>query len=124
MSRLGTETAFQVLAKAQALEAKGKDIVHLEIGEPDFDTPSHIREAAKTALDKSVTHYCNSQGIQPLRTQIAKELEKSRGIPIEPERIIVTPGAKPIMFYSILTLLQRGDEQSSPARSTLSMSPW
>jgi len=115
MSRLGTETAFQVLAKAQALEAKGKDIIHLEIGEPDFDTPSHIREAAKTALDKSATHYCNSQGILPLRTQIAKELEKSRGIPIEPERIIVTPGAKPIMFYSILSLLQRGDEAVFPS---------
>jgi len=115
MSRLGTETAFQVLAKAQALEAKGKDIVHLEIGEPDFDTPSHIREAAKAALDKSATHYCNSQGILPLRTQIAKELEKSRGILIEPERIIVTPGAKPIMFYSILALLQRGDEAVFPS---------
>ena len=115
MSRLGTETAFQVLAKAQALEAKGKDIIHLEIGEPDFDTPSHIREAAKAALDKGATHYCNSKGLLSLRKQVAKELEKSRGIPIDPERIIVTPGAKPIMFYTMLALLQRGDEAVFPS---------
>ena len=115
MSRLGTETAFQVLAKAQALEAKGKDIIHLEIGEPNFDTPVNIREAAKKALDKGYTHYCNSKGLAPLRIQIAKELEKTRGIPIDPERIIVTPGAKPIMFYSMLALLQRGDEAVYPS---------
>jgi len=105
MSRLGTETAFQVLAKAQALEAKGKDVIHLEIGEPNFDTPSNIREAAKKALDAGHTHYCNSKGLASLRSQIAKELERTRGVPIDPERIIVTPGAKPIMFYSILALL-------------------
>ncbi len=80
ISRLGTETAFGVLAKAQALEAKGMDVVHLEIGEPDFDTPENIRTAAKDALDRGQTHYCNSQGIVPLRDQIAKELEKTRGV--------------------------------------------
>ena len=114
MARLGTETAFQVLAKAQALEAKGMDIVHLEIGEPDFDTPQNIRDAAKEALDKGYTHYCNSQGIVPLRVEIAKEMERTRGVPIDPERVIVTPGAKPIMFYSILALLDKGDEAIYP----------
>ncbi len=74
MSRLGTETAFGVLAKAQALEAKGMDVVHLEIGEPDFDTPQNIRDAAAQAINGGYTHYCNSQGILPLRVEIAKEL--------------------------------------------------
>jgi len=110
MARLGTETAFQVLAKAQALEAKGKDIVHFEIGEPDFDTPANIRQAAKEALDKGYTHYCNSQGLMSLRVEIAKQIEKTRGVPVEPERVVVTPGAKPIMFYAILALLAPGDE--------------
>ncbi|MBU2534606.1 MAG: pyridoxal phosphate-dependent aminotransferase [Chloroflexota bacterium] len=114
MSRLGTETAFGVLAKAQALEAKGMDVVHLEIGEPDFDTPDNIRAAAKDALDRGQTHYCNSQGIVPLRDQIAKELERTRGVAIEPERIVVTPGAKPIAFFSILALLEEGDEAICP----------
>ena len=114
MSRLGTETAFGVLAKAQALEAKGMDVVHLEIGEPDFDTPENIRTAAKDALDRGQTHYCNSQGIVPLRDQIAKELEKTRGVAIDPERIVVTPGAKPIVFFSILALLEEGDEAICP----------
>ena len=114
MSRLGTETAFQVLARAQALEAKGKDIVHLEIGEPDFDTPQNIRDAATAALDEGCTHYCNSQGIVPLRAEIAKEMERTRGVPVDPDRVIVTPGAKPIMFYSILALLDKGDEAIYP----------
>jgi len=114
MALLGTETAFQVLAKAQALEAKGMDIVHLEIGEPDFDTPQNIRDAATEALNKSYTHYCNSQGIVPLRVEIAKEMERTRGVPVNPERVIVTPGAKPIMFYSILALLDKGDEAIYP----------
>ncbi len=114
MSRLGTETAFQVLARAQALEARGKDIVHLEIGEPDFDTPQTIREAAKEALDKGCTHYCGSQGIVPLRAEIAKEIERTRGVSVDANHVIVTPGAKPIMFYSILALLDRGDEAIYP----------
>ena len=114
MSDLGTETAFGVLAKAQALEAKGMDVVHLEIGEPDFDTPENIRTAAKDALDRGQTHYCNSQGILPLRDQIAKELERTRNVALDPERIVVTPGAKPIVFFSILALLEKGDEAICP----------
>jgi len=114
MTRLGTETAFQVLAKAQTLEAKGMDVVHLEIGEPDFDTPQNIRNAATEALDKGYTHYCNSQGLLPLRVEIAKEMERTRGVPVDPDRVIVTPGAKPIMFYSILALLDKGDEAIYP----------
>ena len=114
MARLGTETAFRVLAKAQALEAKGIDVVHLEIGEPDFDTSKNISEAATKALGEGYTHYCNSQGIVPLRTEIAKEMERTRGVPIDPNRVVVTPGAKPIMFYSILSLLGEGDEAIYP----------
>ena len=114
MSRLGTETAFRVLAKAQALEAKGIDVVHLEIGEPDFDTPPNICAAATKALDKGQTHYCNSQGIVPLRVEIAKQIEKTRGVAVDPNRVVVTPGAKPIMFYSILALLEEGDEAIYP----------
>ncbi len=114
MARLGTETAFRVLAKAQALEAKGIDVVHLEIGEPDFDTSKNISEAATKALGEGYTHYCNSQGIVPLRTEIAKEMERTRGVTIDPNRVVVTPGAKPIMFYSILALLGEGDEAIYP----------
>jgi aspartate/methionine/tyrosine aminotransferase len=114
MARLGTETAFGVLAKAQALEAKGMDVVHLEIGEPDFDTPANIRTAAKDALDSGQTHYCNSQGIVPLRNVIAEELGKTRNLDIDPARIVVTPGAKPIVFFSILALLEEGDEAICP----------
>lgn len=114
MARLGTETAFRVLAKAQALEAKGMDVVHLEIGEPDFDTPKHVSDAAAKALGEGCTHYCNSQGIVPLRTEIAKEMGRTRGITIDPNRVVVTPGAKPIMFYSILALLEEGDEAVYP----------
>ncbi len=114
MARLGTETAFRVLAKAQALEAKGIDVVHLEIGEPDFDTPKHISDAATKALGEGYTHYCSSQGIVPLRTEIAKEIGRTRGVTIDPNRVVVTPGAKPIMFYSILALLEEGDEAVYP----------
>ena len=114
MSRLGTESAFKVLAKAQSLEAKGVEVVHLEIGEPDFDTPGHIREAAARALGDGQTHYCNSQGILPLRTEIAKKFKETHGFSVGPERIIVSPGAKPIIFYSILALLEEGDEAIYP----------
>ena len=114
MGRLGTETAFRVLAKAQALEAKGIDVVHLEIGEPDFDTPKNVSDAAAKALGEGYTHYCNSQGIVPLRTEIAKEMERTRGVTIDPNRVVVTPGAKPIMFYSILALLGEEDEAIYP----------
>ncbi|MDP6043821.1 MAG: aminotransferase class I/II-fold pyridoxal phosphate-dependent enzyme, partial [Dehalococcoidales bacterium] len=114
MSRLGTETAFKVLAQAQSLEANGVDVVHLEIGEPDFITPKYICEAATDALDKGYTHYCNSQGLLPLRTEIAKKYEKTHGISVDPECVVVTSGAKPIMFYSILALLEEGDEVIYP----------
>jgi len=97
MSRLGTEAAFKVLAQAQALEAKGIDVVHLEIGEPDFDTPKNICSAATEAMAKGYTHYCNSQGIVALRVEIAKEVERTRGISVDPDCVVVTPGAKPII---------------------------
>ena len=114
MARLGTETAFKVLAQAQALEAKGVNVVHLEIGEPDFDTPRNICHASAEAINKGYTHYCNSQGVLPLRAEIAKEIERTRGVSVDPDRIVVTPGAKPIMFYSILALLEEGDEAIYP----------
>ena len=114
MARLGTESAFQVLAQAQALEARGIDVIHLEIGEPDYATPANIAEAAARAVKDGYTHYCNSQGIVQLRTAIAREIEKTRGIRVDPDRIVVTTGAKPIMFYAILALLEEGDEAIYP----------
>ncbi|MGB9592867.1 MAG: pyridoxal phosphate-dependent aminotransferase [Anaerolineae bacterium] len=114
MSRLGTETAFEVLAKAKALEAQGREVVHLEIGEPDFDTPKHIIEAACKALHSGYTHYTPSAGIPELRKAIAEEMSRTRGIPVEPENVVVTPGGKPIMFYTILALAEPGDEVIYP----------
>jgi aspartate aminotransferase len=115
MSRLGTETAFEVLVKARALEAQGRDVVHLEIGEPDFDTPNHIKEAAIEALRRGETHYTPSAGILPLREAIAEEVRKTRDIPVGPDHVVVTPGAKPIMFFVILALCQEGDEALYPS---------
>jgi aspartate/methionine/tyrosine aminotransferase len=114
MSLLGTETAFEVLVKARALEAKGRDVVHLEIGEPDFDTPRHIIEAGKEALDGGYTHYGPSAGLSELRAAIAQDVSRSRHIRVTPEQVVVTPGAKPIMFYVILALAQAGDEVIYP----------
>ncbi len=114
MSRLGTETAFEVLARARAMEAKGRDIVHLEIGEPDFDTPANIREAAKKAIDDGFTHYGPSPGMPNTRKVFAEFLTKDRGIEVKPENIVVTPGAKPILFFSILALVDEGDEVIYP----------
>ena len=114
MSRLGTETAFEVLAKAKALEAKGKHIVHLEIGEPDFDTPKNVIEAAKKALDDGFTHYCPSAGLPEFRDIIAEVTSKSHGIKVKRENVVVTPGAKPIMWYTILALCEEGDEVIYP----------
>jgi len=114
MSRLGTETAFEVLARARAMEAKGRDIVHLEIGEPDFDTPANIREAAKKAIDDGFTHYGPSAGMPNTREVFAEFLTKDRGIEVKPENIVVTPGAKPILFFSILALVDEGDEVVYP----------
>jgi aspartate aminotransferase len=114
MSRLGTETAFEVLAKARALEAQGREIVHLEIGEPDFDTPSNIIEAAGTALMEGKTHYSPSAGIPELRQAIAEHIGSTRGVDVKPEQVVVTPGAKPIMFFAILALVEAGDEVLYP----------
>ncbi len=114
MSRLGTETAFEVLARARALEAQGREIVHLEIGEPDFDTPSNITEAAGTALYQGYTHYSPSAGIPELREAIAEYTTETRGVEVRPEHVVVTPGAKPIMFFAILALVEEGDEVLYP----------
>lgn len=114
ISLLGTETAFEVLAKAQALERTGKKIIHLEIGEPDFDTPPHIIEAGKKALDEGYTHYGPSAGMFELREAIVKEMARSRGLSTSIENIVVTPGGKPIMFFVLLALAQKGDEVIYP----------
>jgi aspartate/methionine/tyrosine aminotransferase len=114
MSRLGTESAFEVLARARALERQGKEIIHLEIGEPDFDTPAHIREAAKRALDGGATHYGPAAGLPELREAIAKDVGATRNISVSPEEIVVTPGAKPIMYFVITALINPGDEVIYP----------
>jgi aspartate/methionine/tyrosine aminotransferase len=114
MSRLGTETAFEVLARAKAMEAQGRDVVHLEIGEPDFDTPSNIRDAAKKALDGGYTHYNPSAGLPQAREVFAEFITRDRGLEVTPENIVITPGAKPILFFSILALVDEGDEVIYP----------
>jgi aspartate/methionine/tyrosine aminotransferase len=114
MSRLGTETAFEVLAKARALEAQGRDIVHLEIGEPDFDTPANIVEAAVDALHHGFTHYGPSAGMPDLRAAIANDVAVSRHTQVSPEEVVVVPGGKPIIFFTLLSLIQEGDEVIYP----------
>ncbi len=114
MSRLGTETAFEVLARAKALEAQGREIIHLEIGEPDFDTPAHIKAAAVRALEEGYTHYTPAAGIPALRETIADYIRRTRGIPVGRENIVVVPGGKPIMFFTILALVEEGDEVIYP----------
>lgn len=114
MSRLGTETAFEVLARAKAMEAAGRDIVHLEIGEPDFDTPRNIIDAAIKALNSGYTHYGPSAGMPEVRKVFAEFLTKDRGVEVKPENIVITPGAKPILFFSILALVNKGDEVIYP----------
>ncbi|MBO9351435.1 MAG: pyridoxal phosphate-dependent aminotransferase [Thermomicrobium sp.] len=114
MGRLGTESAFEVLARARALEAQGRSIIHLEIGEPDFDTPPHIVEAAIEALRGGDTHYTPAAGLPELRAAIAEEVSRTRGIPVEPDRVVVTPGGKPIMFFTILALAEEGAEVIYP----------
>jgi aspartate/methionine/tyrosine aminotransferase len=114
MSLLGTETAFEVLVKARALEAQGKDVVHLEIGEPDFDTPRHIVEAGQKALDEGFTHYGPSAGLPELREAIAGDVSTFRGISVDADQVVVTPGAKPIMFFVVMALAQEGDEVIYP----------
>src|ERR1700746_2709218 len=114
MSRLGTETAFKVLNKARALEREGKDSVHLEIGEPDFDTPSNVVEAAVDALHKGWTHYGPSAGLPELRQGIADYVRRARGVPVATDEVVVVPGGKPIIFFSILSLVDEGDEVIYP----------
>jgi aspartate aminotransferase len=110
MARLGTETAFEVLVKAKALEAQGRDIIHLEIGEPDFDTPSNIIEAGCDALRKGFTHYGPSAGMMELREVIAQHVSETRRVNVMPDEVVVVPGGKPIIFFSILALAEDGDE--------------
>jgi aspartate/methionine/tyrosine aminotransferase len=114
ISRLGTETAFEVLVRARALEAQGHNVVHLEIGEPDFDTPLHIADAAVAALKSGATHYGPSAGLPDLRDAIALESTRRRGVQATPEMVVVTPGAKPILFFTILALVDPGDEVLYP----------
>src|SRR5881296_1006331 len=114
MARLGTETAFEVLVKAKALEAQGRDIIHLEIGEPDFDTPSNIIEAGCDALHKGFTHYGPSAGLLQLREVIAQYVSETRRVSATPEEVVVVPGGKPIIFFSILALVEEGNEVIYP----------
>lgn len=114
MNRLGTETAFEVLARARELEAEGKDVVHLEIGEPDFDTPGYISDAAIKAIKDGYTHYNPSAGYPEIRKIISEEINRTRGIKTNPEQVVITPGGKPIMFYTILALVDEGDEVIYP----------
>ncbi|MDQ2953303.1 MAG: pyridoxal phosphate-dependent aminotransferase [Chloroflexota bacterium] len=114
MGRLGTETAFEVLARARALEAQGRHVVHLEIGEPDFDTPKSVTAAGVAAIERGETHYTPSAGVPELREAIATYLNRARGLSIDPGQVIVAPGAKPIMFYAILALIDHGDEAIFP----------
>ena len=114
MSRLGTETAFEVLNKARALERQGRSIVHLEIGEPDFDTPGNVVEAAVDALHKGWTHYGPSAGLPELRQAIAEYVSRTRGVKVTSDEVVVVPGGKPIIFFSILSLVDEGDEVIYP----------
>jgi aspartate aminotransferase len=114
MARLGTETAFLVLARAKALEAQGKEIIHLEIGEPDFDTPANIIEAGVNALRSGYTHYTPAPGLPEVRETIACYASRQKGIAFTPEEVVITPGGKPIMFYTIMALVNPGDEVIYP----------
>jgi aspartate/methionine/tyrosine aminotransferase len=114
MSRLGTESAFEVLVRARELEARGKEIIHLEIGEPDFSTPPNIVEAAARALREGWTHYSPSAGLPQLREAAAQEIAQQLGIPVDSSEVVITPGGKPIMFFAILALVEEGDEVLYP----------
>ena len=114
MHNLGTETAFEVLAKAKQLEAQGKEIIHLEIGEPDFDTPGNIVRAGVDAMQSGYTHYGPSAGLPDVREAIARRLTSTLGIAADPASVVVTPGAKPIMFFTMLALVNPGDEVIYP----------
>jgi aspartate/methionine/tyrosine aminotransferase len=123
MNQLGTETAFEVLAKARALEAKGKTIVHLEIGEPDFDTPATIRAAAIRAIEEGFTHYGPSAGLPEVRESIAGYISKDRGLPVTMDQVVVTPGGKPVLTFAVLACVDPGDEVIVPNPDSRSTSP-
>ncbi len=114
MSRLGTETAFEVLVRARGLERQGKSIIHLEIGEPDMDTPANVVEAGIDALRKGFTHYGPAAGLPELREAIAAEVSRSRGIKVSPDEVVIVPGGKPIIFFTMLALVEEGDEVIYP----------
>jgi len=114
MSRLGTETAFEVLNKARALERQGKSIIHLEIGEPDFDTPANVVEAGIEALRQGWTHYAPSAGLPELRQALAEYVSRTRGVKVASDEVVVVPGGKPIIFFTILALIDEGDEVIFP----------
>lgn len=114
MSRLGTESAFEVLAKAQRLEAQGRNIIHLEIGQPDFQTPMNICQAAFQAMQDGYTSYAPAAGLPQLRQAIASYVTQTRGVEVYPDEVVVTPGAKPIIFFTILALVDTGDEVIYP----------
>ncbi len=114
MSRLGTETAFEVLNRARALEKQGKDIVHLEIGEPDFDTPANVVDAGVNAMRKGWTHYGPAAGLPDLRQAIANYVSRTRNVPVASEEVVVVPGGKPIIFFAMLALIDEGDEVIYP----------
>ena len=110
MAGLGVETAFETLARARALEKQGKDIVHLEIGEPDFDTPANVVEAGIDAIHKGWTHYTPSIGLMELREAVAEDVSRSRGVKCSPEEVVIVPGGKPTVFFTFMSLGEQGDE--------------
>ena len=114
VGRLGTEGAFAVLARARALEASGRDVIHLEIGEPDFETPPHVAEAAIAAIRAGETHYCQTAGLPVLRSAAAGVLSRSRAIDVDAERVLVATGAKPFLFFTVLATCGPGDEVVYP----------
>src|SRR6478752_6610244 len=114
MSRIGVESAFEVLVKARALEKQGKSVIHLEIGEPDFPTPKHVVEAGKRALDEGWTKYGPTQGLPELRESIAAYISRTRNIQVGPQHVCVVPGGKPVMYFAIVALLEAGDEAIYP----------
>ena len=115
MKRLLAESAFDVLVRARALESKGRSVIHLEIGEPDFPTPAHIVDAGKRALDEGWTHYGPPQGYPELRESVAEDVSRRRGLPVGPEQVCIVPGGKPVIFFPMLALLESGDEVIYPS---------
>jgi aspartate/methionine/tyrosine aminotransferase len=114
MARLGTETAFETLAKARALEAQGRNIIHLEIGEPDFDTPANVIEAGVDAIQKGYTHYTPSAGLPALRAAVAEEVTKSHGVKVTSDEVVIVPGGKPTIYFTFTALVEEGDEVIYP----------